>query len=140
MKFRPLYHFSILTLILFSCSNAPAVEAVKEKLTGDYCKDKHKLELHKDGTYYNLRVHKGALSGTPVFESCEGAWKVEWDGGKGGWMLVLEKSTKNSSPVSKCGGTSQLVWKKEGGYMMKDSTMVLTEMFEGIEVAKGKCD
>lgn len=137
MNFRLILFFSGITTILFSCSNAPAEDEVKQKLIGSYCSEFHKLELHSDGMYLNQRVHRGALSGTPVIERCEGPWKLEWEGG---WKLVLEKSTKNSTPVSKCSGMSHLVWKKGEGYTFKDSLIVLEEMFEKVKVEKGKCD
>jgi hypothetical protein len=124
---------------LQSCSGSPSDDEIKTKLAGTYCNGRHKLELHNDGTYMNQRFHKGALSGTPVMERCEGTFKIEWDKKEDGYMLVLEKSTESSSPITHCDGSRQLVW-KAGKYTVNETKPMLKEMFDNLEVTKDNCD
>lgn len=128
----------ILSALLSACGSGPGEDELKEKLSGVYCNGMHKLELRGDGTYLNQRFHKGALTGRPVMERCEGTYKFEWDGGQKGWMLVLEKSSDNSTRVTRCNGSRQLVW-KDDKYVGGDKP-ALKEMFDNLEVTKGGCE
>jgi hypothetical protein len=123
---------------LTACGDgAPPEEEVKAKYTGTFCDGFYKTELRADGTYWARRTMRGPVTGAPVAERCEGKYTLVHETGL--WKLVFEKSSENSNQLVSCQG-EQVIWQKDTGYSLQDSTPSIKDLFEGKTLIKDNCE
>lgn len=138
---RKLLCFSALSLFLIGCggSSGPDENELKSRFVGQYCDGHVKLWVNEDGSYKSQQARRGAMSLTPILESCEGKYSFHNNEETGNWEIRFEKSSKNSNPLVSCEGI-QVVWKKEGGYVSDSTATVLKDLIQGTDVTKDDCD
>lgn len=127
-------------LLVMGCGpQLPPEAEVRDHLVGSYCsKDsRHRLELTSEGRYFNKRTKKNPFGLRDLPEDCEGNFKLVE--GEKTWTLVFEKSDKKSNPmVNNCFG-EVVVYELEKGYLVGDSIVQLSDLFDGHPVSNANC-
>lgn len=129
-------------LLAMGCDTGPegpTEASLKEMMVGTYCSTdaKYRLDLKEDGRYLNKRLRRNPYGGSGLPESCEGVYRFEQQEDK--WMLIFDKSDKKSNPmVRSCKGEFE-VWNPEKGYVMGDSVIIMSDLFDGATVANNNC-
>jgi len=142
---KKLFAIALLGLALLTgCDSGPEVPTeaeLKSTLVGNYCNAdrSYRLEIKEDGRYRNRRLRRNPFGGTRIPEDCQGNYSFVLDEETDSWKLVFEKSDKKSnSMVKNCEG-EMVVWTVEGGYVVGDSLITLTEPFDDLKVTNLNC-
>jgi hypothetical protein len=141
---KSIFWIALAALLAFAgCSTTPehpGEDEVKAKLIGSYCSDEYRnrLDINADGRYTSKRSKKSPF-GNPITEKCEGNYTLVYNADGNVWTLELAESDKASNPFVKCKAATIEVWKGEGGYVVGENPVRLTEPFDQQVVENNKC-